>query len=246
MAEVSRQYPYGNRRGNIPDRQVHPGRALRYYDLIGMGFVAVVLISTIAAQKLIALGPLVMPGGIVLFPVSYIFSDILSECYGFSHSRRIVWMGFAANFVMALVFTLVVALPPAPAWPYQTQFATVLGFVPRIVVASLLAYLAGEFANSYVLVRMKVFTQGRHLWMRTIGSTLVGEGIDSLIFMLIAFVGTMPWPVMWTATASVYLVKVAYEIVITPLTYVIVRQLKQAEGVDHYDHDTDFNPFRFK
>lgn len=221
-----------------------PRPALRYYDLIGMAFVAVLLISTIAAQKLFVLGPLVLPAGTLLFPIAYIFGDVLTEVYGYAKSRRIVWMGFAASVLMAVVFSIAVALPPAPGWPMQEPYALVLGLVPRVVIASLVAYLCGEFLNSYVLAKLKVRMQGRHLWIRTITSTLLGEGVDTVIFMTIAFAGVLPTPVLLSAIVSAYLVKVVYEIAATPLTYAIVRALKRAEGIDHYDVGTNFNPFK--
>jgi queuosine precursor transporter len=217
----------------------------RFFDLIGMAFIAVLLISTIAAQKLFVLGPLVLPAGILLFPLAYIFGDVLTEVYGYARSRRVVWMGFAMSLLMAVVFALAVALPPAPGWPMQEPFAAVLGLVPRIVFASLIAYLCGEFVNAYVLARLKVRTSGRHLWMRTIGSTLLGEGIDTALFMTIAFVGVLPTSVLLSAMCSAYLVKVGYEIAATPITYALVNALKRAEGIDHYDVGTNFNPFRF-
>lgn len=219
--------------------------APKYFDLIGMAFIAVLLISTIAAQKLFVLGPLVLPAGTLLFPIAYIFGDVMTEVYGYARSRRIVWMGFAMNLLMAVVFTIAVALPAAPGWPMQEQFAAILGFVPRIVLASLVAYLCGEFVNAYVLAKLKVRTQGRHLWMRTIGSTMLGEAVDTTIFMGVAFAGVLPGSVLLAATLSAYLVKVGYEVAATPLTYAIVGALKRAEGIDHYDVDTDFSPFRF-
>ncbi len=217
----------------------------KYFDLIGMAFIAVLLVSTIAAQKLFVLGPLVLPAGILLFPLAYIFGDVLTEVYGYARSRRIVWMGFAMSLLMAVVFTIAVALPPAPGWPMQESFAAVLGFVPRVVFASLIAYLCGEFVNAYVLAKLKVRTAGRHLWLRTIASTLIGEAIDTAIFMTVAFSGVLPLPVLLVASISAYLVKVGYEIAATPMTYAIVKALKRAEGIDHYDVGTDFNPFRF-
>ena len=216
----------------------------KYFDLIGMAFVAVLLLSTIAAQKLFVLGPLVLPAGILLFPLAYIFGDVLTEVYGYARSRRIVWMGFAMSLLMVITFAIAVALPPAPGWPMQESFAAVLGFVPRIVFASLLAYLCGEFVNSYVLAKLKVRTSGRHLWFRTIASTLIGEAVDTSIFMTAAFWGVLPLPVLLSAMLSAYLVKVGYEIAATPITYQVVNALKRAEGIDHYDVGTNFNPFR--
>ncbi len=210
-----------------------------------MAFIAVMLISTVAAQKLFVIGPLVLPAGILLFPIAYIFGDVLTEVYGYARSRRIVWMGFAMSLLMALVFALAVVLPPAPGWPLQESFAAVLGMVPRVVFASLIAYLCGEFINAYVLAKLKVRTSGRHLWLRTISSTLIGEGVDTTIFMTLAFAGVLPTPVLLSAMVSAYIVKVGYEIAATPLTYALVNALKRAEGVDHYDVGTNFNPFRF-
>lgn len=220
--------------------------APKYFDLIGMAFIAVLLISTIAAQKLFVLGPLVLPAGTLLFPLAYIFGDVLTEVYGYARSRRIVWMGFAMSLLMAIVFMIAVKLPPAPGWPMQEAFASVLGFVPRVVIASLIAYLCGEFLNAYVLAKLKVKMQGRHLWVRTIGSTLLGEGVDTVVFMLIAFWGVLPTPILISAVISSYLVKVSYEILATPVTYAVVGALKRAEGIDHYDTNTDFSPFRFR
>ncbi len=230
---------------NRPINPQSSAQPARYFDLIGMAFIAVLLISTIAAQKLFVLGPLVLPAGILLFPLAYIFGDVLTEVYGYARSRRVVWMGFAMSLLMAVVFALAVALPPAPGWPMQEPFAAVLGLVPRIVFASLIAYLCGEFVNAYVLARLKVRTSGRHLWMRTIGSTLLGEGIDTALFMTIAFAGVLPTSVLLSAMCSAYLVKVGYEIAATPITYALVNALKRAEGIDHYDVGTNFNPFRF-
>jgi queuosine precursor transporter len=233
-----------NKENGPPLNKANAGSS-KYFDLIGMAFIAVMLTSTIAAQKLFVIGPLVLPAGILLFPLAYIFGDVLTEVYGYARSRRIVWMGFAMSLLMALVFALAVALPPAPGWPLQESFAAVLGMVPRVVFASLIAYLCGEFINAYVLAKLKVRTSGRHLWLRTISSTLIGEGVDTTIFMTLAFAGVLPTSVLLSATLSAYIVKVGYEIAATPLTYALVNALKRAEGVDHYDVGTNFNPFRF-
>ena len=226
------------------DHNVTPQHHLTYYDLVGMAFVAIVLISSVTASKLIAIGPFTFTAGIIVFPIAYIFGDCLTEVYGYARARRIVWMGFAANLFMSFVITIAIALPPAQGWPFQEQFAAVLGQVPRIVAASLIAYICGEFSNSYVLAGMKVWTQGKHLWMRTIGSTIVGEGVDTAIFVLVAFWGVFPGTLLTTTIASAYIFKVLYEILATPLTYWAVRRLKAAEKVDHYDVKTNFNPFR--
>lgn len=220
-------------------------RGYKYFDILGMAFVAVLLISNIAAQKLFAFGPFTFTAGIILFPVAYIFGDVLTETYGYAYSRRVIWMGFASNVFMAIIFSIAITLPPAAGWPFQAQFSNVLGFVPRIVAASMIAYVVGEFSNSYVLAKMKVWTKGRHLWARTIGSTLVGEGLDTAIFVLIAFAGVLPNRVLLSAGISGYLFKVLYEVLATPVTYAVVRWLKRVEGVDVFDEHTKFTPFRF-
>lgn len=218
----------------------------RYYTIIGGLFVAVLLISNIAAQKLFAFGPFTFTAGIILFPVAYIFGDILTEVYGYARTRQIIWIGLAANVLMVVTLWVAVKLPPAEGWPLQEQFATVLGFLPRIVLASIVAYWAGEFSNSYVMARMKVRLQGKRLWMRTIGSTIVGQGVDTVLFVVIAFAGVLPTSVIAAAAASGYLFKVAYEAMITPVTYAVVNFLKRSEGIDMYDRDTNFNPFIFR
>lgn len=215
----------------------------KYFDIVGMVFVAILLISNIAAQKLFAFGPFTFTAGIIVFPFAYIFGDILTEVYGYARSRRVIWTGFACNIFLVIVIAISIWLPPAEGWPLQEQFASVLGMVPRIVVASLIAYWAGEFSNSYVLAKMKVWMEGRQLWMRTIGSTIVGQGIDTTLFAIIAFAGVLPATVITKAIISGYIFKVVYEAVITPVTYLIVGALKRLEGIDVYDRETDFNPF---
>lgn len=217
---------------------------MRYFDIVAMVFVAVLLISTIAAQKLFAFGPFTLTAGILVFPLSYIFGDTLTEVYGYARARRVVWIGFACNAFLALTLVVAVALPPASGWPFQEQFATALGMVPRIVLASLLAYLVGEFANSYVLARLKVWSEGRHLWLRTIGSTVVGQALDTVVFVLVAFAGILPPSVLLATALSGYAFKVVYEILATPLTYAVVGFLKRREGIDHYDKETNFTPFK--
>lgn len=221
------------------------GRPAKYFDLVAVTFVVALLVSNVAAQKLFAFGPFTFTAGILIFPISYIFGDILTEVYGYARARRVIWAGFGANLFMVLVIQAAIALPPAEGWPFQEQFEAVLGFVPRIVLASVLAYWAGEFSNSYVLAKMKIWAEGRHLWMRTIGSTVVGQGIDTAIFTLVAFVGVLPNAVIIRTIISGYIFKVVYEAVVTPVTYLIVGRLKRAEGIDVYDRDTDFTPFSF-
>jgi uncharacterized integral membrane protein (TIGR00697 family) len=216
----------------------------RYFDLIMALFVAVLLISNVASSKIVDVGPFTFDGGTLLFPISYIFGDILTEVYGYRRSRRVIWAGFACAGLMAGVFALVGALPPAQGWEYQEAYEAILGTTPRIVLGSLIAYFAGEFSNSYTLARMKIWTQGRWLWTRTIGSTLVGEGVDTVLFVSIAFAGTMPWSLFWSIVVSNYVFKVGLEAVMTPVTYQITSFLKRTENEDVYDVDTDFNPFK--
>lgn len=215
----------------------------RCFAVVGAAFVATLLISNVAAQKLIALGPFVFAGAILLFPVTYVFGDVLTEVYGYARTRQIIWVGFGANALMAAFLALVVELPPAPGWALQEEFASALGLVPRVVAASILAYWAGEFANSFVLAKLKVATDGRRLWVRTIGSTLVGQGVDTVIFTVAAFGGVLPAAVLFTAVWSGYLFKVLYEVAATPLTYLLVNRLKAVEEVDVYDRETSFTPF---
>jgi hypothetical protein len=216
----------------------------RYFDLIMALFVAVLLISNVASSKIVDVGPFTFDGGTLLFPISYIFGDILTEVYGYRRSRRVIWAGFACAGLMAAVFALVGALPPAEGWENQEAYEAILGTTPRIVLGSLIAYFAGEFSNSYTLAKMKIWTQGRWLWTRTIGSTLVGEGVDTVLFVTIAFAGTMPWSLFWSIVVSNYVFKVGLEAVMTPVTYQITGYLKRTENEDVYDVDTDFNPFK--
>lgn len=218
-------------------------RIYRYFDLIMAAFVAVLLISNIASSKILDLGPFTFDGGTLLFPISYLFGDILTEVYGYRKGRRVIWAGFGSAALMAGVLALVGALPPAEGWDNQTAYQTILGATPRIVAGSLIAYFCGEFSNSFTLAKMKVLTQGRWLWTRTIGSTLVGEGVDTLLFVTIAFAGTLPWGLFWSVALSNYVFKVGLEALMTPATYRIVAFLKRAENEDVYDIDTNFNPF---
>jgi hypothetical protein len=218
-------------------------KGYRYFDLIMALFVAVLLISNVASTKFVRLGPFSFDGGTLLFPVSYIFGDILTEVYGYRRSRRVIWAGFASAALMAGVFALVGALPPAAGWENQAAYQAILGATPRIVLGSLVAYFAGEFSNSYTLARMKVLTRGRWLWARTIGSTVVGEGVDTLLFVAIAFAGTMPWGLFWSIVVSNYVFKCGLEAAMTPVTYRITNLLKRSEDEDYYDTETDFNPF---
>ncbi|MFN0278661.1 MAG: queuosine precursor transporter [Pyrinomonadaceae bacterium] len=225
--------------------QLQEGNFPKYFDVIACIFVAVYIISQVSSAKLISLGPFVFPGAIVVFPFAYIFGDILTEVYGFSRTRRVIWLGFITAALLAIVLVIVQFLPSAPNWSFQQGYEQILGVVPRVVLGSLLAYWAGEFVNSYVLAKMKIWTDGKMLWSRTIGSTVVGQFVDSIVFGVVAFAGIIPWSVIITLIGSIYVFKVLYEILATPLTYFIVNRLKRAEGIDVYDRKTSFTPFRF-
>lgn len=219
-------------------------RAYRYYDLIMAAFVTVLLCANlIGASKVASIGGFAFGAGVLFFPISYVFGDILTEVYGYARARKVVWAGFAAEIFAAFMAWTVVHMPPAPGWPNQAAMEAVFGSTPRIVLASLLAYFAGEFCNSYVLARMKVAMSGRFLWMRTIGSTVAGEFVDSIIFYPIAFLGTWPTELVIQVMIGNYALKVLWETLMTPFTYRIVAFLKRAEQEDYYDRDTDFTPF---
>lgn len=218
----------------------------RYYDVAVALFVASLLTANIISVKLIVIGPLILPAGVVIFPVSYILGDILTEVYGYRYARRAIWLGFASNLITVLAIQLAGILPAPAFWQGEQAFETILGFTPRLLVASFVAYLVGEFANSSLLAKMKVWTQGRHLWARTIGSTIVGQGLDSLIFITIAFGGQMAVSGLLATVLSQWLFKSLYEVIVTPLTYLIVNKLKEVEGVDPYDSETNLNPFTFE
>lgn len=208
-------------------------------------FVATLLAANVIAVKLIAPMGLVLPAAIVIFPVSYILGDVLTEVYGYSTARRVIWLGFAANLVFVAAAALAQALPPAGFWDGQAAFERILGATPRLLAASFAAYLVGEFANAFVLAKMKIATGGRHLWARTIGSTLVGQGLDSLVFIAAAFAGIIPAEALAGAIVTQWLVKSAYEAAATPLTYIVVGYLKRREGLDSFDRSTSFNPLIF-
>lgn len=233
-------------------------RAYRYFDLIMVLFVTVLLVSNIASSaKIVSWGatlpifhlPLAFDAGTLLFPIAYIFGDILTEVYGYAKSRRVIWTGFAMALLMSATLWVVGRLPGAAIWEVtvgQQAYDAVLGGVITggIVIASLVAYFAGEFSNSYVLARMKVWTQGRYLWSRTIGSTLVGELVDTVLFVVVASaLGVFPWSLAVTLIVSNYIFKVGVEVLFTPVTYRVVDTVKRLEGEDYYDVGTDFNPF---
>jgi conserved hypothetical integral membrane protein len=218
-------------------------RDFRHYETLLHIFVVILIVSNLIGQKICAVGPFRISGAQLLFPITYIFGDVFTEVYGYAGSRRAIWIGFFASALLSVMGMIIVALPPAPDWGNQAAFEAVFNFVPRMVVASLLAYWAGEFSNSFVMARLKVITKGRMLWVRTIGSTMVGQLVDSVIVMVVAFVGTPSQGSIPNLILSGYLGKVLYEAAATPLTYIVVNSLKRAEGVDVYDDATNFNPF---
>lgn len=209
-------------------------------------FVSCLVTANIIAVKLIALSGFVLPAAIVIFPVSYIVGDVLTEVYGYREARRVIWLGFFCNLIVVAAIRVGGLLPSAPFWEAQPAYERILGYTPRLLAASFSAYLVGEFTNSFVLAKMKIATKGRWLWSRTIGSTLVGEGLDSLVFMTLAFAGTIPASGLASAILTQWLAKVLYEAAATPLTYTVVNALKRSEGLDVYDHDTRFTPLSLR
>ena len=224
-------------------RLLESNRRYKYLDPLITLFVTVLLVSNIIAPKFFAIGPLRVSSAQMLFPVTYIFGDIFTEVYGYSASRRAIWYGFFASFVLVLLCYLAVVIPPAPEYADEKAFETIFKPVGRVVAGSLLAYWCGEFANSFTLAKLKLLTGGRFLWTRTIGSTVVGQAVDTTIVIFAIFGGVRPLPVVLELIVSGYLIKVVYETVMTPVTYLVVNELKRSEGVDTFDRGTDFNPF---
>ncbi len=225
-----------------------PVRGFRHFDLVMAAFVTILLLSNIiGAGKVAAIDvagtPFVFGAGILFFPISYVIGDVLTEVYGYARARRCIWVGFAALSFMAFMAWAVVAMPPAPGWTGQGAYRAVFGQVPRIVFASIAAFWAGEFVNAFVLARMKLWTGGRALWSRTIGSTVVGQAVDSAIFYPLAFLYVWPTQQVLGVMATNWAMKVAWEVVLTPATYGVVGWLKRREGVDVFDSATDFSPF---
>jgi uncharacterized integral membrane protein (TIGR00697 family) len=221
--------------------------------IIAALFITCLITANIIAVKLITLGiepirhggfqfPGPLPAAIVIFPISYIFGDILTEVYGYRQARKVIWLGFLCNLIAVFAFWVAGRIPALDSG-VQNAYERILGYAPRLLVASFSAYLVGEFANSFVLAKMKIMTKGRFLWTRTIGSTIVGEGLDATVFIVIAFGGTLSWPLIIGIILTHWLVKTGYEVVATPFTYMVVNFLKKKEGLDTYDYDTDFNPF---
>ncbi len=225
-------------------------RPFRYLDALTTAFVVVLLVSNLLAQKLIRIpvgahASLTTSGAVILFPITYIFGDVFTEVYGYAASRRAIWLGFFGTALLYVVSTIVLALPADPDWHNGPAFAAVFGFLPRILIASLIAYWAGEFANSYTMARLKLATGGRMLWTRTVGSTIVGQAVDTVLVIALTFGGTVPLPKLLKIIATGYGLKVAYEVLATPLTYLVVNFLKRTEHVDTLDTHTNFNPFSF-
>ncbi|OIQ58503.1 hypothetical protein MOTE_18730 [Moorella thermoacetica] len=218
---------------------------MRYklFPFVMVAFVVVLLLSNTVAVKVVKFGPFFFDGAVILFPISYIFGDILTEVYGYRRSRVVVWTGFIACLFMSFVYWLVGILPTATPWGGQEAYQRILGQTPKIVMASLVAFFCGEFTNSYILAKLKIFTQGRWLWIRTIGSTIGGQLVDTTLFITIAFAGIMPETVLLRMIMTNYLFKTTYEVLATPLTYAVTAWLKRVENEDYYDFQTNFNPF---
>lgn len=207
-------------------------------------FIACLITANIIIVKQISVAGIVLPAAIIIFPLSYIIGDVLTEVYGYQKARRVIWLGFLCNLVVVAAIWIAKILPPAPVFEAQQAFERILGSTPRFLLASFLAYLAGEFTNSVVLSKMKIWTRGRWLWTRTIGSTLVGQGVDTVVVLVIAFAGVLPIGVLGIMILSHWLTKVVYEIIATPFTYLVVGYLKRKEGMDVYDYQVDFNPLK--
>ncbi len=231
-----------------------PQRSFRYYDLVMAAFVTVLVCSNLIGPAKIAqidaplLGALTFGAGVLFFPISYVFGDVLTEVYGYARARKVIWAGFAGLVFASLMAAVVVALPPAPFWKHQAAYEVAFGSTWRIVGASMIAYFCGEFVNSFILARMKIMTAGKWLWTRTIGSTIAGEAVDSALFYPLAFYGTgiIPNDKLPLVMLAQFVAKVAVEVVFTPVTYKVVAFLKRAEHEDYYDRGTDFNPFTLK
>ncbi len=225
---------------------------LRFFDVVMAAFVTLLLLSNVIGAGKVAAVPLPFVGlwpfgaGILFFPVSYVIGDVLTEVYGYARARRCIWVGFGALVFMAVMSLVVVALPPAPSWSGQAAYEAVFGQVPRIVFASIAAFWAGEFVNSFVMARLKMLTGGRWLWTRTIGSTVAAQGVDSTLFYPLAFLGMWTLDTVIKVALTQFVLKVAWEVLLTPMTYLVVNGLKRAEGLDVYDEGTDFTPFRTK
>lgn len=235
-------------------------RSYKYLDALTTAFVVILLVSNLIAQKVVMIGPyeghvfgrstsvpaLYTSGAMILFPITYIFGDVFTEVYGFAASRRAIWLGFFGTSLLYAIGALIIALPASPEWKNQQAFATVFGIIPRILAASLIAFWAGEFANSYTMARLKLLTNGSKLWTRTIGSTVVGQAVDTTLVIVLTFAGTYHVRTLVKIIVTGYLLKVAYEVMATPVTYAVINWLKRAEHADAFDRDASFNPFAFR
>jgi uncharacterized integral membrane protein (TIGR00697 family) len=230
-------------------------RSYKYLDALTTAFVVILLVSNLIAQKICligpvsvgrwSIGPFAVSGAILLFPITYIFGDVFTEVYGYAASRRAIWLGFFGTALLYVIGAIVIALPSAPGWRNEQAFTTVFGFIPRILAASLIAFWAGEFANSYTMARLKLVTNGRMLWTRTIGSTVVGQAVDTILVVTLTFGGIYSAGILLNIMVTGYALKVAYEVIATPLTYLVVNWLKRAEQSDAFDRHQCFNPFSF-
>ena len=225
-----------------PNRLSEGTKYSHWFVIIVAVFVTCLITANIIAVKLVDLFGLILPAAIFIFPLSYITGDVLTEVYGYHQARKVIWLGFLCNVLVVVAIWIAQVLPAASFWDGQRAYERILGYTPRILMASFLAYLVGEFANSFVLAKLKIATQGRWLWMRTIGSTLVGQGLDSVVFIALAFAGTLPVQALTLAIVTQWLAKSAYEAAATPFTYLVVNFLKRREGMDTYDFETRFNP----
>ena len=228
-----------------PDTVRSTARSYKYLDALTTAFVVILLVSNLLAQKVCLIGPFAVSGAVLLFPITYIFGDVFTEVYGYAASRRAIWLGFFGTALLYVIGAIVIALPAAPGWRNQQAFATVFGFIPRILAASLIAFWAGEFANSYTMARLKLITNGRKLWTRTIGSTVVGQAVDTVLVITLTFGGIYPVRILLNTMATGYALKVGYEVIATPLTYLIINWLKRTEQSDAFDRHQSFNPFSF-
>ncbi len=230
----------------IDEKQLSAARVSSWFVMIVALFITCLITANIIAVKLVSLYGFILPAAILIFPLSYIIGDVLTEVYGYRQARRVIWLGFFCNFITVVAIWIGQMLPSAAFWDGQASYERILGYAPRLLFASFLAYLVGEFSNAFVLAKIKIATKGRWLWLRTIGSTLIGQGLDSAIFITLAFVGTIPLNALFSAVVIQWLAKSLYEAVVTPLTYVVVAFLKRKEGLDVYDRDTKFNPFSWR
>jgi uncharacterized integral membrane protein (TIGR00697 family) len=227
----------------IVQEQAPDLRQFKYLSTLLTLFVAILLISNVVGQKLCLIWGFKIGGANLLFPLTYIFGDVFTEVYGYAASRRAIWLGFLCSGLLSAMGMIMVALPPHPEWHNQEAYATIFGFVPKMVLASLIAFWCGEFSNSFTMAKMKVYSRGKHLWMRTISSTVVGQLVDTTVFLSLAFGASLSFGALVELIVTSYSFKVIYEALATPLTYWVVNTLKRLEGIDAYDFHTDFNPF---